>query len=112
VEHSNLKRFVHFSPDRVRRETMFETDRLWTEVLCFERNQSMGPVRDPDSDALFTVVAGEGVFVVEGSRKRLGQWSTVLVPAGHEVSLSNASVEPLVVMLVAAPPPPRRQVSG
>ena len=40
-------------------------------------------------------------FVVDGRRKRLGQWSTVLVPAGSEVSISNASTEPLVLMLVA-----------
>jgi mannose-6-phosphate isomerase-like protein (cupin superfamily) len=112
VEHSNLKKFVHFSPDRVRRETVFETGRLWSEVQCFERNQSMGPVTDPDSDAVFTVIAGEAVFVVDGNRKRLGQWSTVLVPAGSEVTVSNASAEPLVLMLVAAPPPVPRAVTG
>ena len=58
MESRNLKRFVHFSPDGARRETVFETGRLWTQVLCFECNQSIGPVTDPDSDALFTIVAG------------------------------------------------------
>jgi oxalate decarboxylase/phosphoglucose isomerase-like protein (cupin superfamily) len=85
---------------------------LWSEVLCFERNQSMGPVQDFDSDALFTVVAGEAVFVVNASRKRLDQWGTVLVPAGAQVSVTNASAEPLVLLLVAAPPPTARAVTG
>jgi mannose-6-phosphate isomerase-like protein (cupin superfamily) len=112
VEHGDLRKLVQFSPDRVRRETIFETDRLWTEVLCFERNQSVGPITDHDSDALFTVVAGEAVFLVNGKRRRMGQWSAVLVPAGEEVSVTNASADPLVLMLVAAPPPVPRAIGG
>jgi mannose-6-phosphate isomerase-like protein (cupin superfamily) len=105
VEQENLKRFVHFSADGVRRETVFETDRLWTQVLCFERNQTMGPITDADSDGIFLVVAGEAVFMVDGKRKRLEQWGTVLVPAATEVTVTNASVEPLVLFLMTAPPP-------
>jgi quercetin dioxygenase-like cupin family protein len=112
MENRSLKRFVRFSADGVTRETVYETDHLWTQILCFERNQSIGPVTDPDSDAVFTVVAGEAIFLVDGKRKRLDQWSTVMVPAGAEVSVTNASADPLVVLLVAAPPPIPRAVTG
>jgi mannose-6-phosphate isomerase-like protein (cupin superfamily) len=112
VEQRNLKRFVHFSADGVRRETVFETDRVWTQVLCFERNQGIGPLIDPDADGVFLVVAGEAVFLVDGQRKRLDQWGTVLVPAGAEVSVTNASVDPLVVFLMTAPPPAADPVTG
>ena len=112
VENRNLKRFVHFSSDIVNRETVFETERLWCELLCLDRNQSVGPVTDGDSDAVFTIVAGEALVQVDGKRKRLEQYGTVLVPAGSEVTVTNASVDPLVVWLVAAPPPTPRAVSG
>jgi mannose-6-phosphate isomerase-like protein (cupin superfamily) len=112
VESRTLTRFVHFSPDGVRRETVFETERLWTQMLCFEPNQSLGPVMDPEADALFTVVAGEAVFVVGGDRKRLKQWGAVLVEAGSDVAITNASVDPLVLLLVAAPPPAPRAPGG
>jgi len=112
VENRSLKRFVHFSRDGVRKETVYETGRLWTQILCFERNQTIGPVTDPESDAVFTIVAGEAVFLVDGKRKRLEQWSAVLVPAGAEVTVSNASADPLVLLLVAAPPPASRTGSG
>jgi hypothetical protein len=61
---------------------------------------------------MFTVVAGEAVFQVDGDRRRLKQWGSVMVPAAAEVSVSNASADPLVVLLVAAPPPSPRAVSG
>ena len=112
MENRNLKRYVHFSPREVLRETVFETDRLWTQVLCVDLNQTIGPATDPDSDAVFTIVAGEAVFLVDGKRKRLEQWGTVLVPAGSEVTVTNASAEPLVLLLIAAPPPVPRSVQG
>jgi len=112
VENRNLKRYVHFSPEHVNRETVFETDHLWTEVLCLDRNQAVGPITDITSDAVFTIIAGEGVFLVDGKRKRLEQWGSVLVPAGSEVTVTNASVDPLVLLLVAAPPPTPHAVSG
>lgn len=112
MENRNLKRFVHFSPEHVNRETVYETERMWCEVLCLDRNQTVGPVADHDSDAVFTIVAGEGVFMVDGRRKRLEQWGSVLVPAGSEITVTNASTEPLVLWLVAAPPPTPHAVSG
>jgi mannose-6-phosphate isomerase-like protein (cupin superfamily) len=112
VEQANLKRFVHFSADGVRREMVFETERLWTQVLCFERNQTIGPMTDADSDGIFLVVAGEAVFMVEGKRKRLEQWGTVLVPAGTEVTVTNASADPLVLFLMTAPPPASEAAIG
>ena len=111
MQNSNLKRYVHFSDGEVQRRTVFETGRLWTQVLCFERNQGVGPLLDETSDAVFTVIAGEGVFLVDGKRKRLEQWGAVLVPAGSQVTVNNASADPLVVLLVAAPPPATRPVT-
>jgi len=112
VLNRNLKDSVQFSSNGVRRDVVFETDHLWTQVLCFDRNQHIGPVVDPDSDALFTILAGEAVFVVDRKRKRLQQWEAVLVRAGSQVTVTNASVDPLVVMLVASPPPSAHAVTG
>jgi quercetin dioxygenase-like cupin family protein len=105
VESRDLRRYVEFDEDTVRKETVFETEHLFAQVLCFEVNQSHGPVSDPSSDAIVTIVAGEAVVLVGAGRKRLKQWEAALVPAKNELSISNASAEPLVVLLVAAPPP-------
>jgi len=101
----SLKDLIHFDPEAVRRETLFETGALFSEVLCFDAKQHVGPMEDPESDALFTVLAGEGRFNVGRRTRTLKQWGTVLVPAGTEVTVINLHDEPLVVLLVAAPPP-------
>ncbi len=108
----DLRELVHFDEDGPSHSALFETDRLWSEVVCLDRNQGFGPLTDPDSDALVVVVTGQVVVQVDRGRKRREQWETALVPAGSELTITNATGEPAVVLLVAAPPPPTRGVNG
>lgn len=112
METRDLKDLVVFSDDGPSRQTIFESERLWAQLLGLGRNQSYGPVTDPDADGMFTIVAGEAVFLVGRKRKRLRQWGAVLVPAGAQVSITNASGDPLVLLLVTAPPPVPPEVTG
>jgi quercetin dioxygenase-like cupin family protein len=111
MEARDLRDLVHFDEEGPRHEALFETDRLWSEVVCLDRNQALGPIADRDSDAILVVVTGKVVVQVDRGRKRREQWETALVPAGSELSITNASEEPAVMLLVAAPPPPRRAIT-
>jgi quercetin dioxygenase-like cupin family protein len=112
VDAADLREFIEFEEGDLVRKTVFETERLWVQTVCLDRNGSYGPVSDRTSDALVTILAGEAVFQVDKKRKRLKQWGAIVVPAGAELVVTNASTEPLVVLMVVAPPPPPRPVSG
>ena len=105
MEARDLRDLVHFDPNGAATHEVFETEHLWSQLICLERTQRVGPIGDPASDALFIVVAGEVVIQVDKDRKRVQQWSAVLAPAGGEVTISNASTEPAVILVTAAPPP-------
>lgn len=107
----DLRDLVHFDEDGPRHEPLFETERLWSEVVCLADGQALGPISDRDSDAVLLVVSGKVVVQVDRGRKRREQWETALVPAGSELTLTNATSDPAVVLLVVAPPPPKRAVS-
>jgi quercetin dioxygenase-like cupin family protein len=111
VNARDLRDLVHFDEDGPRHAALYETGRLWSEVVCLDRNQALGPITDPDSDAIVVVVTGRVVVQVDRGRKRREQWETALVEAGSELSITNASPEPAVVLLVAAPPPPKRAIT-
>ncbi len=107
----DLRDLVHFDEDGPRHQELFVSEHLWSEVLCLQRAQGVGPIADRDSDAICTVIAGEVAVQVDRGRKRLGQWGSVLVPKGSELTIRNASDEPSVILLIAAPPPtPRRWI--
>ena len=101
----DIRDLVHFSDDEPRRRTLIESERLWSEIVCLQQSQGMGPVRDDGSDGILVVLAGEVAAQVGKGRARMKQWEAVDVPAGLELTLRNASEEPAVVLLVVAPPP-------
>ena len=102
----DIRDLVHFSDDEARHETLLESDHLWSEVICIQGAQGLGPMRDDGSDAVLAVLSGEVSAQVGKGRARMKQWESVLVYAGEELTLRNASPEPAVLLLVAAPPPP------
>lgn len=112
MNHADLTEYVHFDPEGPSRHAVFESEHLWSQVICVGRNQTYGPVTDPDSDGMLTILAGEAVFMVDRKRKRLRQWGAMLVPARSELTVTNASADPLVLLLVTAPPPVPRAVAG
>lgn len=104
MEIKDLRELVRFDLEPVRAEVL-ETENLWSEVVCLDRNQQIGPMGDPGSDAFCVVAAGRVIVQVDRSRERLGQWGVAVVPAGGRLTLTNASDDPAVVLIVTAPPP-------
>ena len=101
----DIRDLVWFAEDEARHETLFESDQLWSQVVCLQGSQGVGPMTDETSDAIATVLAGEVAAQVGKTRARMAQWDAVLVPHGEGLTLRNASDEPSVVLLVLAPPP-------
>ena len=111
METRDIRELVDFGEDAPRRRTLFESTRLWSEVVCLQGNQRLGPMADPASDAIVTVLAGQVAAQVGKERKRMKQWASVLVPAAMELFLANASEEPSVVLIVAGPPPASTEIA-
>ena len=96
---------VHFEDDAARTEVLYETRQLFSQVVCVQGSQGIGPMSDASSDGIVVVLAGEIATQVGKARARMRQWESALVPAGEELMFRNASEEPSVVLLVLAPPP-------
>jgi glyoxylate utilization-related uncharacterized protein len=101
----DIRDLVHFSDDEAHHGTLFESEHLWSEVICIQGNQGLGPMSDSASDAMLSVLSGEVATQVDKDRSRMKQWDSVLIPAGAQLTLRNASADPAVLLLVAAPPP-------
>lgn len=101
----DIRDLVAFADDEPRRRTLIEGERLWSEVICLQGSQGLGPIRDDDADGILLILAGEVATQVGKGRARMKQWESIGVPAGSELTVRNASDEPSVVLLVVAPPP-------
>ena len=88
----DLRDLVHFSDDEPRHETLFETEHLWSEVICLQGAQGLGPMTDPASDAVLCVLSGEIATQVDKSRARA--FGIDARPAGIRATVKNASEHP------------------
>jgi mannose-6-phosphate isomerase-like protein (cupin superfamily) len=105
METRDIRDLVHFSDDEARHDTLFESEHLWSEVVCLQGAQGLGPLADATSDGLLAVLSGEIAVQIGKGRARMKQWESVLVPAGSQLTIRNASPDPTVLLLVTAPPP-------
>ncbi|MDP9184673.1 MAG: hypothetical protein M3O29_03275 [Actinomycetota bacterium] len=105
METRTVTDLVYFDEEGARTEVLYETARLFSQVICLQEAQGVGPMSDAAADGLVVVLSGEVAAQVGKARARLRQWASVTVDAGEELTLRNASEEPSVVLLVLAPPP-------
>jgi glyoxylate utilization-related uncharacterized protein len=105
METRNLTDLIHFTEESPRIEVLLETEQLWSQVICLQGAQGVGPLTDARADGLVVVLAGEIAAQIGKGRARMKQWESVTVPAGEALSVRNASSDPAVVLLVLAPPP-------
>lgn len=96
---------VYFDEEGARTEVLHETARLFSQVICLQEAQGVGPMNDATADGLVIVLSGEVAVQVGKTRARMRQWASLTVEAGEELTIRNASDEPSVVLLVLAPPP-------
>jgi glyoxylate utilization-related uncharacterized protein len=101
----DLTDLVHFSEEEGRRSILYDSERVFAQVICLQDTQLVGPLSDPASEGIVTILAGEVAAQVGKGRARMKQWQTALVPPGDDLTLRNASAEPAVILLVLAPPP-------
>ncbi|MEP6759400.1 MAG: hypothetical protein ABJB55_09415 [Actinomycetota bacterium] len=101
----NVTDLVYFDDDGARTELLLETEQLFSQVICLQEAQGVGPMTDPAADGLVIVLAGEVAAQIGKERARMRQWASIAVPAGEDLTIRNASPDPSVVLLVLAPPP-------
>lgn len=108
METKTVTDLMRFDADAPTRHPLLQSRRLWSEIICLERGQSLGPFGDSKADGFFLVLAGSAVLFAGKRRTRLRQWESSLVPAATEITLRNAGEDPVVVLAVTAPPPATR----
>jgi len=101
----NVTDLIYFDEEAARTEILHETEQLFSQVICLQEAQGIGPMSDAKAEGLLVVLSGEVAAQIGRNRARMKQWASATVPAGDELTIRNASTDPSVVLLVLAPPP-------
>ncbi len=94
-----------FSADKMKKNGLFETARLFCDLYCFEPGQGQAPHAHEGSDKIYFVVEGHGLFQIGKEERELHKDEIAMAPSGLRHGVSNAGPERLVLLVFMAPKP-------
>lgn len=94
-----------FSPEKMKKNNLFSTDRMFCDLYCFEPGQLQKPHVHAGEDKVYCVLEGRGRFQVGEEEETVAAGSALLAPAGLVHGVCNASDMKLVVLVFMAPKP-------
>jgi len=94
-----------FSPDGMGKSTIFASSRLLVGVNAFEPGQAHALHAHAGMDKVYHVLAGEGVFLLEGANLPMRAGDLLVAPADVPHGVQNTGTARLIVLAVLAPAP-------
>ncbi len=101
----NLTDHQQFSPDKMKKNNLFQTPRFFCDVYCFEPGQAQKGHVHGEQDKVYLVLEGQGTFTVGSDKQVLGPGQGTLAPAGEEHGVLNHTQARLKVLVFVAPNP-------
>ena len=96
---------MQFASDKMKKNGLFETERLFCDLYCFEPGQSQAPHTHEGSDKIYYVVQGRGLFRVGDEERELREQEIVIAPSGQRHGVTNPGADRLVLLVFMAPKP-------
>ncbi len=94
-----------FSPDRMDKVTLFESERLLVGLNTFEPGQEHRLHAHTGMDKMYHVLAGSGLFLLADGDRPMSAGDMLIAPADLSHGIRNDGAERLVVLAVLAPAP-------
>lgn len=108
MDHPNVIRPLDhavFTPERMGKATIYASPRLLVGLNAFEPGQSHTLHAHAGMDKVYHVLAGRGVFLLEGRELPMSAGDLLVAPEGVPHGVANTGDERLVVLAVLAPGP-------
>lgn len=94
-----------FQPARMQKVGLFETERMFCDLHCFEPGQAQQAHAHAGSDKIYVVLEGRARIRVGESEQTLGPMQATMAPPGAEHAVVNDGPARLVLLVFMAPKP-------
>jgi quercetin dioxygenase-like cupin family protein len=100
-----LADFHQFSNEKMKKNNLFQTERFFCDVYCFEPGQEQKGHVHGHQDKVYIVLEGQGTFQVGADRRILQAGQGTMASAGEEHGVLNHTAHRLKVLVFVAPNP-------
>jgi quercetin dioxygenase-like cupin family protein len=101
----NVSEYKRFSPEKFQKMNLFETERMFCDVYCFEAGQEQTPHKHQGADKIYYVLEGKGLVQIGAERRELLPGMAAHASSGEEHAVENPGPDRLVMLVFMAPHP-------
>jgi quercetin dioxygenase-like cupin family protein len=94
-----------FAAEKFAKINLFETERMFCDVYCFEPHQEQTPHKHQGADKIYYVLEGKGLVQIGTERRELLPGMAAHASSGEEHAVQNPGPERLVMLVFMAPHP-------
>lgn len=94
-----------YAADKMGKATLFTSSRLLVGLNAFEPGQAHALHAHAGMDKVYSVVEGEGVFLLEGRELPMRAGDLLVAPEGVPHGVKNTGTTRLLVLAILAPAP-------
>jgi quercetin dioxygenase-like cupin family protein len=105
VNFRKISEAIQFATDKMKKNGLFETERFFCDLYCFEPGQSQSAHTHEGSDKIYYVVQGRGSFQIGNEERDLAEGEIALAPSGQKHGVTNNGPGRLVLLVFMAPKP-------
>lgn len=102
VDISHSKRF---QPDRFQKVNLFETERMFCDIYCFEPGQEQAAHKHQGADKIYYILEGKASVLIGSERRELTSGMAAHAGSGEEHAVHNPGPDRLVMLVFMAPKP-------
>jgi quercetin dioxygenase-like cupin family protein len=105
METRKLEELVGFSSDKMQKIPLFNSPKYFCDLYCLKPGQDQRIHSHAESEKIYFVLRGKGVFHIAGEERELGAGEAVVARPGQDHGARNAAAEDLVLLVFMTPRP-------
>ena len=105
MEVRKIDDLIHFSVDKMQKVPLFDSAKYFCDLYCLNPGQDQRIHSHKESDKIYFVLQGRGLFHIAGEERELGPGEAVIARAGQDHGVKNAAAEDLVLLVFMIPRP-------
>ena len=94
-----------FAAEKMQKVNVFDTERMFCDVYCFEAGQEQTAHAHKSSDKIYYVLEGKALIRVAEETRELSPGEIALAPAGAEHGVRNPGPARLTLLVLMTPKP-------
>jgi mannose-6-phosphate isomerase-like protein (cupin superfamily) len=105
MEVRRIADLVRFSQEKMQKSPVFESPKYFCDLYCLRPGQDQRIHSHAESDKIYFVLHGRGLFHIAGEETELVEGEAVIARPGQDHGVKNYSAEDLVLLVFMTPRP-------